>query len=195
MAWVAWYRVEDVDRVALEVRSVLPVDLDGELACFRIETVATVRVSVRATERDELTVDVVALQETPERSLVLCAALSDVFSTQEERNVTGCIARVLVLDACDILGRDPIQRDVCGLARLPGGSVEERALGGAEVLADLRCGLRYVARLLDAGHWQHEQQGGHEHAPEHARSGGQREVARFDGVELALQGCLCSGPP
>ena len=117
---------------------------------------ATVRVSVRATGRAELTVYVVAVQEAPERGRVECTALRDVLPTQEERNVAGCIASVLVLDPRDILGRDPVQCDICGLACLPSGSVEEGALGGAEVLADLRCGLGHVARLLDTGHWQHE---------------------------------------
>ena len=117
---------------------------------------ATVRVSVRATGRAELTVYVVAVQEAPERGWVHRTALRDVLPTQEERNVAGCIASVLVLDARDILGRDPVKCDVCGVASLPSGSVEEGALGGAEVLADLRGGLGYVARPLDTGHWQHE---------------------------------------
>ena len=108
--------------------------------------------SVRATGRVELAVDVVAVQEATERGRALLATLREVLLAQEEGHVAGCVAGVLVLDPGHILGRDPVQRDVGGLARLPSSSVEEGALGGAEILADLRGGPRHVARLLDAGH-------------------------------------------
>jgi len=97
-------------------------------------------------------------QEAAEAVWVLGALLRDVLPLEEEANVAGRIAGVLVDDAGGVERRDAVERDVLGLAGLGGqvgGGVPEGALVVAEVGA---CGAAALSSERSAA--AEQQRGG-----------------------------------
>eukprot|EP00966_Prymnesium_polylepis_P233586 5402812-Prymnesium_polylepis.1 len=99
---------------------------------------------------DEAAVDVVAVEEAAEPGRVNGAPLGQVFLREEEGDVAGRVAGVLVLDARHVLRSDAVEGLVLRQPGLAERFVEEGAASEAEVLALLRVVPAGLDRALDA---------------------------------------------